>query len=120
MQRLVASLALSCALVAPAFAADTDATVVINNGSSWALHHLYISSVDTQEWGPDQLGDAVIANGQEFTLNNVPCDAYDVKVVDEDGDECVINAVALCVDSDKWTVTDDDLLGCQAATKESE
>ena len=118
MLRFAACLALSAALATPALAADTDARVIIKNSSSWALHHLYISSVDVEEWGDDQLGDAVIANGEQFTLTGVPCDAYDVKVVDEDGDECIINAVPLCVDDDAWEVTDDVLLGCQAASKE--
>lgn len=118
MLRLAAFVVLSSALLTPAFAADTDAVVAITNNSSWDLHNLYISSVDDQEWGPDQLGDAVIASGESFTLNNIPCDAYDVRVVDEDGDECVVNAVALCADKDAWVIDDTDLLACQAASEE--
>ena len=117
MLRFAAFVVLSSALLTPAFAADTDATVAITNNSSWDLHHLFISSVDDQEWGEDQLGDAVIASGESFTLNSIPCDAYDVRVVDEDGDECVVNAVALCADKDAWVIDDTDLLACQAATE---
>lgn len=118
MLRLAALAVLSAALVAPAAAADTDAVVTISNKSSWDLHHLFISSVDEEEWGPDQLGDAVIVSGEDFTLNNIPCDAYDVRLVDEDGDECVVSAVPLCVDKDAWVIEDSDLLACQAATDE--
>jgi hypothetical protein len=117
MRRLAASIALSLMLAAPAFAASTDAAVVISNQSSWQIHELYISSVDTEEWGPDQLGEKVIGTDEEFTLHSIPCDAYDVRLVDEDGDECVVNAVALCADKDAWVIQDSDLLACQAETE---
>ena len=115
MSRTAALFALSCLFAAPVFAADTDAEVNIVNNSSWDIHKLYISSVDTQEWGPDQLGDDAIASGNSYTLTSIPCDAYDVKIVDEDGDECVVAAVALCADKDDWTIEDEALLACQNA-----
>lgn len=113
MSRIASFLAVSCLLAAPVFAADTDAQINIVNNSSWDIHKLYISSVDAQEWGPDQLGDDAIASGNSYTLSSIPCDAYDVKIVDEDGDECVVEAVALCADADDWTIEDDALLECQ-------
>ena len=115
MLRTAALLALSCLFAAPVFASDTDAQVNIVNNSSWDIHKLFISSVDTQEWGQDQLGDDAIASGNSYTLTGIPCDAYDVKIVDEDGDECVVNAVALCAGEADWTIEDDALLECQNA-----
>jgi hypothetical protein len=105
---------LACTLfAAPAFA-EFEATVVIQNDSQWSIHNLYLSDVDSEEWGPDQLGDEVIeSGGGKFTLTDIPCDAYDVKLVDEDGDECVVNAIALCVDKGNWVITDEPLLACQ-------
>ena len=47
-----------------------------------------------------------------------PCDDYDVKLVDEDGDSCVVGGVTLCADSDAWVITDEDLLACQVVTEE--
>ena len=66
----------------------------------------------------DQLDEDVIESGGQFTLHGIPCDKYDVRVVDEDGDACVIEKVPLCGASDEWTITDEDLLGCQVATEE--
>ena len=37
----------------------------------------------------------------------------DIKVVDEDGDECIIEAVDLCRDNSYWKITDKDLLECE-------
>jgi len=101
------------ALATPVLAAPK-ASVKVTNKSKWDIHHMYLSSTDNESWGPDQLGDEVIeAGGGAFTLTNIPCDTYDVKVVDEDGDECIIEAVEMCGDHSVWKITDDDLLECE-------
>lgn len=91
-------------------------TVQIVNRSSWDIHQLFLSPSDDDEWGPDQLGEEIIESGGSFTLRAIPCDEYDVRLVDEDGDECVVGAVPLCADNDKWVIKNDDLLACQAAS----
>lgn len=104
------------ALVATPALAGSDSKVIIVNKSNWAIHEMYFSPTDETEWGEDQLGSQTIETGDQFTLTGVPCDMWDVKVVDEDGDECVVQNVALCADADKWVIKDSDLLACQAAT----
>jgi hypothetical protein len=95
-----------------------DARVTVVNQSAWTIHELYLSSTDDGEWGPDQLGPTVaIASGERHTLERIPCDTYDVKLVDDDGDECVVAGVALCGASATWVVTDEDLRACQIATE---
>lgn len=104
---------------APAMADRSNSQVKILNKSDWAIHELYLSPTSDDEWGPDQLGEFVIdAGGDTFTLRNIPCDDYDVRLVDEDGDACVVNEVKLCGDRDTWQITNDDLLACQVATDE--
>jgi hypothetical protein len=90
--------------------------VILINKSQWAIHELYFSPTDEVEWGEDQLEEMTIGTGEKFTLTGIPCDKWDVRVVDEDGDECVIENVGLCADTDKWVINDSDLLNCQAAT----
>jgi hypothetical protein len=99
-------------------AAAGDSKVVLKNLSQWAIHELYFSPTEEREWGEDQLGKHTIATGESFTLTGVPCDSYDVRVVDEDGDECVVENVALCADKEKWVIDDEDLLACQNKTAE--
>lgn len=101
--------------MAPAFAAKNSRVIVVNK-SQWAIHEMYFSPTDEAEWGEDQLGNNTIETDEQFTLTGVPCDKWDVRVVDEDGDECVIENVGLCSDTDKWVIKDSDLLACQAAT----
>lgn len=87
--------------------------VTVKNKSKWEIHHFYLSSTEDDEWGPDQLGDEVIETGGSFRLHGIPCDEYDVKLIDEDDDECVVEAVDLCASSETWTVTNDLLLSCE-------
>lgn len=98
---------------APVFAGN----VTISNDSDWELHEFYVSAVGENEWGEDQLGDDVIGTGETFTLSNVPCDTYDIRLVDEDGDECVVADADICGKGGGWHVTSEDLLSCQAATE---
>ena len=98
----------------PALAKDKKkATIKVINQSKWEIHHLYLSSTTEKEWGPDQLGDETIAKGETFTLTKIDCDDYDIKVVDEDGDECVVEEVNLCGDDTVWKITDKILLKCE-------
>lgn len=112
--------AIMLAAVFPAAAsAAKKADVKITNRSDWEIHHFYLSSTEDDEWGPDQLGDEVIDTGDSFTLTDVPCDDYDVKLIDEDGDECVVGAVDICGKGQEWVITSKILLACQEATAEN-
>lgn len=119
MNNTIKAAVMAAALLAlgPALANRSDSRVVIVNQSDWEIHQLFLSSVDTEEWGPDQLGDQIIETGGRFTLRSIPCDDYDVQLVDEDGDACVVGGVALCGDTDTWVIGNDDLLACQAETE---
>lgn len=109
--KLSFALALACALTTPLFAAK--ATVKIINQSDWEIHQIYLSPSDDREWGPDQLEDEILAKGESLTLTGISCDLWDIRVVDEDGDECVIEEVDLCGDDSYWKITNKELLSCE-------
>jgi hypothetical protein len=106
---LVAVFAVGLASIAVA----ANSTVTINNKSKWQIDQFFMSPADTDEWGPDQLGDKVIGTGQSFTLTDVPCNKFDIKIVDEDGDECELRGISLCANSATWNITDQELLTCE-------
>ena len=120
MSKFIRSMFLASVLTvfatASAMAASNSKVVVVNK-SSWAIHEMYFSPTDDTEWGEDQLGKQTIETGDQFTLTGIPCDNWDVKVVDEDGDECVVENVQLCADKDRWVINDSDLLSCQAVSE---
>jgi hypothetical protein len=102
------------ALPTTVLAASDNSVIHIKNKSDWEIHHFFLSPSDSEHWGPDQLGDAVIkATNGTFELHKVPCDTYDVKLVDEDGDECVVEGVDICASKEGWVITSDELLACE-------
>jgi hypothetical protein len=107
------AIALLVALTPAAEAAGRTATVTIHNKSDWRLDHFYLSPAEETNWGPDQLGNKVIGSGEKFMLTGIPCNTWDVKLVDEEGDECVVEGVDLCKDDAQWTITSKALLACQ-------
>jgi hypothetical protein len=107
----------ACLSAAPAHA-GRKANVTVHNGTSFEIHNFFMSPTEQNHWGPDQLGDQVIGNGAKFTLTQIPCNTYDVKLVDEDGDECVVGDVDICGGHDDWVITDDDLLDCEGYGEE--
>lgn len=91
-------------------------SLTLINESKWEIHELYFSDVDEDEWGPDQLGKEVIGTGESFTLTKIGRGKYDMRIVDEDGDDCTVSDVDFTA-SESTTITDELLLGCEAATK---
>ena len=114
MLRITAALALVL-FATGTLAASGDSEITIRNDSSWVLHELYLSSVDDEEWGPDQLGSEVIGQGDGFTLTDVRarCTTCGGR-----GRRVILDAVALCNHEASWDITNRELLGCQADTDE--
>ncbi|MGE0040668.1 MAG: hypothetical protein AB7V01_05740 [Vicinamibacterales bacterium] len=117
-RRIVFALAAAvmlCGVGASLHAAQKKVSVTVINHSLWEIHEFYLSTVDDNDWGPDQLEDEIIeAEGGEFKLTGIPVGRYDVKLVDEDADECVVEDVAIGIDgSETWEITSKDLLKCQ-------
>lgn len=90
-------------------------SLTLENQSKFDVHELYFSPINENNWGPDQLGDEVIASGESFTLTKIAKGDYDVKIVDEDGDACEIKEVDFRA-TEHFTLTDKLLVGCQVAT----
>lgn len=94
-------------------------SLTIENKSEWEVHELYFAPANETTWGEDQLGDDVIETGASFTLTKIAKDDYDVKIVDEDGDSCILEDVDFRV-SEVFVLTDKILLGCQKNTEQDE
>lgn len=110
-------LAARAAAASQAATSSGGASITLRNRSNWAILSIYLSPVSQTSWGPDQLGANVLHTGETFTLTGVSCDHYDLKLVDEDRDECVLRDVDICHEDAGWTIDNDDLLTCQAFTR---
>jgi hypothetical protein len=54
---------------------------VFTNTGTAEICELYLSPVEEDEWGPDQLEEQTILAGEDFILKNIPAGTYDAKAV---------------------------------------
>lgn len=113
------SIATAGAIVALAIflpACSGDSTLTIHNDSSYALYEINLSPVDSRTWGPDLLAGDTLFPGETIEIFDIDCNDYDVRLVDEDGDDCVIEDVGLCFDDEVWSIDDLQLAICTLFT----
>lgn len=87
-------------------------TINIVNNSSREIRHVYLSHVNSDDWGDNQLGETTIAAGQSATISNFTCDQGQIKVIAEDQDGCFLSLIVTCSDNTTWTITDDTARDC--------
>lgn len=95
------------ALAALALAASAGTIEITNATGSWDIYYAYISPSTSDDWGSDWLGSDIMTVGDtwEFPVTN---GSWDIKLVDEDGDEYILYNVPVS-GTWSWSVTLDDL-----------
>ena len=85
--------------------ASVTAITIVNN-SNREIRHVYLSSVDQDNWGPDQLNNSVIRAGGGSTTLNIACNGA-VKVIAEDQNGCFLYHNLTCDERVTWTIGND-------------
>ena len=111
---IVIGIALVAFVSAPwsGLAATTLTSVNIVNNSSRDIRNVYYSHVGADDWSNDLLGDGAVTAGASYTLESVPCDGQQIKVIAEDQDGCFLSLVISCGQSSTWTITNDTARDC--------
>ena len=91
---------------APACTTDdgVDATLTVVNQSDFVIEEIYLTEVDNPDWGRNLLGGDPLFPDEELTLG-VECDLYDALLVDEDGEECRLRGIDLCLNDATWYIS---------------
>jgi hypothetical protein len=98
------------AALSSARTATTSVTIV--NNSNKEIRNVYISHVNVDDWGGNQLGDRTLLPGQSVALDNLACDQQQVKVIGEDQDGCFVSTIISCGDNSTWTITNNMARDC--------
>ena len=72
---------------------------VLVNKTGLTVYEFYVSSSKTNDWEEDVLGQDVLEHGQSVTIRFTAAEKqclYDMKTVDEDGDELFWTGINLC------------------------
>ena len=80
-----------------------DATLTVVNQSDYAVTELYLTSSVDLGWGSNVLRGDVLLPAEQISLA-VSCDVYDALLVDEDGVECQLDDIDLCLNDATWVI----------------
>jgi hypothetical protein len=80
-----------------------DASLLVVNESDFAISELYLTEIDNPDWGPNLLRGDVLLPDEELLLG-VNCDFYDALLIDEDGVECEVFDLDLCLNDATWVI----------------
>jgi hypothetical protein len=109
-------LVLLCALAATPWLPRAQAmafSITVVNNSSREMRHLYLSPIDSDDWGPDQLNDSTVTgSGGSFTIADVSLPGSQIKVIAEDMDGCFVSGLVSRADEAVWTITNDAVPNC--------
>ena|SRR5664279_4685432 len=112
MMALLAIMLMISSVLAPAGQAQAFGySLRIENSSWYSIHHVYLSPARFGNWGPDLLGRQILFSGYALT-SRVHYGLYDLKLVDQDGDVCIVPQIAI-VGSTTWRITNAWLLNCE-------
>lgn len=83
---------------------DLDSSLFVSNDSSFEIHEMYVTEIDSPTWGPNLLDRSILFPGEQMELA-LDCNTYDAMLIDETGASCEIQNVDLCFDTADWIIT---------------
>lgn len=95
---------------------EPGASLSVINDSDYVIYEIYLTETDNPDWGPNLLRGDVLFPDEEIVLG-VPCDFYDALVVDEDGVECEVHDLDLCLNDATWVINNNTCTVFEAEAK---
>lgn len=87
-------------------------SITIRNGSNYDIYQLQLTPSDEESWGQDLLAGDPLMPGEAGAVPVFECAKYDLRLVDDENVECVVQDIDLCFNDEDWTIDDDDLTAC--------
>lgn len=80
-----------------------DASLLVVNESDFVITDIFLTEVDNPDFGPNLLFGDVLLPGEDLLLG-VNCGTFDALVIDEDGVECRLFDLDLCLNDATWVI----------------
>jgi len=102
--KILASLAVVSGLASGCVINTTDdSSLLVSNESSFEIHELYVTNVNSPSWGSNLLRGDILFPG-ESTYVSLDCGTYDAMLIDETGSDCEVSSIHLCFDDADWII----------------
>ena len=88
-------------------------SITLRNTSSYDIYSIQLAAFDSSDWGGNLIGEDVLMHGDQQTVAVFDCKKYDLRLVDHEQDECVIQDIDLCFEDKSWDIDDSVLAVCQ-------
>lgn len=98
---------------------DVEATLTVINNSDFVIEELYLTDVGSPTWGRNLVEGDPLFPDDEIVLG-VECGFYDALLVDEEGVDCELEAIDLCLNNAQWFIQNDTCIAFEAARKARE
>lgn len=112
---LAVAAGLGCASTGTGSAPSTgtsDGTITVHNRTGYALFHMYLSAPTRNAWSEDHTHNHTFHDGTTLALRGVSCGRYDIRLLDEDGDECILRDQSVCGEHGGLTLNGAELATC--------
>ncbi len=78
-------------------------SLVVDNQSDFTITEVHLVPVGSSTFGDNLLRGQVLLPGQSLLLG-IPCDTYDAQVTDEQGVNCELRSIDLCLNNATWVI----------------
>jgi len=69
--------------------------VRMENNTGYDIYQVRLFSVSDPYWRRDLLENGIFEDGTSFTITQIESGRYDLEIVDQDGDVCLVHNVAI-------------------------
>ncbi len=114
------SVLVAVCLVAVGLPACGGSVIRFVNSSNAPIAELYLAAVGERNWGPNYLGREPLVPGDSYAIGRIECDHFDVRLVDIDGTECILENELICMERSDFILTEEDIVNCQLRTSGGE
>jgi hypothetical protein len=96
-----------------ATAQAVEESMTFRNGSAFDIREIYLSKTNHRTWEEDVLHTRILSAGDSIRVGGIDPGRYDIKLVDEDGDVCIVHNIDL-YSNRVWTISNAGLLDCES------
>ncbi len=87
-------------------------TVSLKNTSSYDIYSIQLAPFDEASWGQNLISGDALMHGESAQVAVFDCKKYDLRMIDDENVECIIQDIDLCFEDKQWEIDNTVLAVC--------